>query len=846
MDERLQQLEAYFGTLKTRGEQLPSQANKAEPNFHLISAAAGIDFSHVIKDPLKQRINLAAEEIGVTPLEGTRESRNQAQFLQNQTYLNNYLGWLKENLFKLPADPTCRSKVFFAQIALEAGLRPEAFGKKKNSSTLAYGRQLREIIETAVPSIGIEVRVLPQSPGQEQKPLTYGCLLEYGTAERKKELTDCSSAEAQVYNTRHALNRFLNIFGLKKTDPVGKEFVTEFKKSLEKATGSIANKNSRKKFQTEINRWWNMYQRLLKGPAIPDDINQAIRHLIDRSGLSHNVLAKLTGTHFTNIYAWYRGTSTPSLMNIKILERMEELFKISKGTLVIKISGRSGGIRLRRSDLPLFLQQNPKLYTRIRRHLPDNFCTLPLEKQEQIAESIRTDILRGNDEYTRRLQELNQLQYYLKERPEPLRAEFLNFAHFKMDANPPLGMLRMGVWRETTKGKHEGIIDSFSGALCLPADADDVRIRGLGMAESQLTLALIGCPNIVDWFIRFRCEARTQYTENAISLLNDFISMLRRETGWLRQSPHLAARLRPFAVDETDYVPEDLVSRAQTDWNGVCDDAIDAYKKLIAKIEPRITVARDPFLRIEGILNKKNPLKALGLLIQGMKKDLPNRHTQPVHYHLAIRDRALIILFVVTGLRVATVAKLDNTVHLYLEDGQYVLSIPRGFFKDPNSSYFGPPGKKTDYLNKLPDEYGLNEVFKEYLNDSRPYLMKRYYEHTNEPALFISFPYKRRGAKPAPPRLSEKQMSAIYAKNVEKHLVENKFRGTGIPKVKKTGPHSVRHARGTTVFRITGSYKLAGDANQNSERTARKNYSRITNEERNRGVNEILFDDDDE
>lgn len=75
-------------------------------------------------------------------------------------------------------------------------------------------------------------------------------------------------------------------------------------------------------------------------------------------------------------------------------------------------------------------------------------------------------------------------------------------------------------------------------------------------------------------------------------------------------------------------------------------------------------------------------------------------------------------------------------------------------------------------------------------------------------------------------------------------MVENKYRGTGIPNVKRTGPHSVRHVRGTKTYRKTKSFKLAGNANQNSEGTARKHYSRITNEELNLEVNEILFDDE--
>lgn len=94
-------------------------------------------------------------------------------------------------------------------------------------------------------------------------------------------------------------------------------------------------------------------------------------------------------------------------------------------------------------------------------------------------------------------------------------------------------------------------------------------------------------------------------------------------------------------------------------------------------------------------------------------------------------------------------------------------------------------------------------------------------------------------------RLSAKLISRIYAQATENHLVENRWRGTGIPNVKRHGPHSVRHIRGTTVVKKTGSFQLAGDANQNSEKTARKYYTRFLPENRVRRVNDILFKKED-
>jgi hypothetical protein len=236
MDERMQQLESYIGTLKTKGEYLPSQADKEKPNFRSISAAAGINLNYLIKEPYRQRVMLAVQEIGVTPKEGTEASRTEIRFNQNRASLNNYLQWLTGNALKLPEDPTYRGKVFFSQVIVEAGLTPNALTLKKNDGEQAYTAQLRHVVEKASSSLGMEVRVLPQSPGHPHIPFTYEKLFKMGTEERKKQLTDSPSAGAQLSNTRYALNLFLKSLGLEETAPIGQEPIFDFRQH------SISNK----------------------------------------------------------------------------------------------------------------------------------------------------------------------------------------------------------------------------------------------------------------------------------------------------------------------------------------------------------------------------------------------------------------------------------------------------------------------------------------------------------------------------------------------------------------------------------------------------------------------------
>lgn len=219
----------------------------------------------------------------------------------------------------------------------------------------------------------------------------------------------------------------------------------------------------------------------------------------------------------------------------------------------------------------------------------------------------------------------------------------------------------------------------------------------------------------------------------------------------------------------------------------MCDDAIKEYKKLISeKIEPRATVARDPFHRIEGLVTLADPMKPLGTLIQEVEGDLPSRHTQPVYYHIGVRNLVMIILAVLTGFRVTTLMKLDFTGdksgQLYLEEGKYVLHVPRKFFKCPNSSFFKVNRTKVDFRMVLPDKFGLYKRLKEYLEISRPFLMSRTHSRSNERPLFPTSAGTKPGpddVEPATARLKAASSSTIYAKKMGAFIFSRSTRYRG-------------------------------------------------------------------
>jgi hypothetical protein len=833
VDQIMNKLDAYLGQLKENGMKLPRHADCRKPHFRAICAAANIDFKFITEQRYKNRIALAVEEIGFDT-DGKLQLAKRRE--QDAALLAIYLQDLKSKGLKLPEDPAKWGKVFYAQVEEEAGLSSRLL---TNSGKLSS--YIIRIIEDAVSALGTEVRILRSSELTDSR-VTYKQLLESGTAERKQELKGRRGARQQLYNTRWGLKFFRNSLNLDQGAPIGQELFDEFTPHLHTVLAKVTSNDTRKKVQTEALWWSDYYKKLLKTQAMPEDITGAIAHLIDASGLSLALISRLIGISRANLERWYRGQSMPSMLGRHYLIRMETLFKLPTGTLLSRIPRWNRRRYFRTSDLPEFLRDNHRLAKRVVHHLPENFCQLPLEQQHEIVDDVSRNIVGYDNDYTRRVSELTKLEYRLKEITGPLCEELGEFSSFKADERPPLGMRRNRKWRKTTKEKNDREMGYFFGALRLPQDAEEPRLCGLGIPIEHLTMAFISCPMMVDWYLRYRGQVRTQYTSYQLNLLGKYIEMLQPTTGWLRQKPQLASRLTPVLIGDVALVSPEFITRARKDWDGVCDQAIEQYQALRIELRPLVKISRDPFNRIEGIVDMDDPIQAIRMLVEGMRQDWPSVKTAPMRHHITVRNTAIVLLIAVTSFRRHTVSQLDytgdNSSQIFMSGDKYVLNVPRYLFKEEDSPFFGPKGSQTDYFMEVPDVYGFNEVLTEYLRESRPWLLEHYHSGCKENPLFVSSGLSKIA------RLSDRRISDIYYSATEIHLVENKWRDTGLQKVGRHGPHSARHIRGTTIMKKTGSAQLAGDANHNSEHTARTHYTRFVSKDRNRRVNDTLFGDD--
>jgi transcriptional regulator with XRE-family HTH domain len=836
--ERLTRLSVYLEDLKKSGRKVPSRKCVAQPHLKVISAGANIPYRDILTPPCRRRIDLAVQEIGLDK-KHISEKDKRFIFERNCKLIYSYLESLEARGQKLPEDPEHPGEVLFVQAEVESGVSCDALVFKGRRTDESYTVHLREIVNCAAPRVGLEVRILPQFLKHKATPITYEVLLEKGTFERIRELRDKRGLRPQLYNTRYALNQFLKAMKLERSGVVAGEFTLDFNDNVERIISELQNSNSRKKFQTEIRWWQNFYKRLLKEQSLPGQFHEAINHLVETSGLSLATCAKLIGVARGSLRKWCIGEHTPNYYSLAAVSRAESVFKLPTGSLTNKISQPAPYGRFKFSQLPAFLQNDPNVAHMVREYLPDDFCELPTKRQREIVNSIHSDIVGDNNPFMQRQVVLVKLQYKLKEWPEQLEQEFDDLAVFKTSERPPIGMQRNGTWKPATKELMRSHLAYFFGAICLPPDADDIRLRGLGVPQDHLTLGLFICPKLVDWYLRFRCENRSSYTDHATSLASTFKSMVRAKTGWVRQHPELASRLRPISWNATELLPPGLIAEACADWEQACEKAIPYYDNLIKEMSRLAGVSRNPFGPIDGIIKMDDPMGSFGYLMEAMRKDKPNRNTGEIYYHVSIRNRVLVGLLAVTGLRRQTLTKLNYTGgksgNLYLQDGTWVLSVPRSYFKDHNSPYFGPKRAQLDYYMELPNPYGLAELLTEYVTVSRPYLLNKYHPDSEESPLLVSS-YQSKGARMTPANVSH-----TYLRLTNRYLAEKKYRGTGISGVKKHGPHAARHIRGTAAVKKTGSLEVAADANHHSVEAARSHYALFLPKDRNRRVNEALF-----
>lgn len=144
-----------------------------------------------------------------------------------------------------------------------------------------------------------------------------------------------------------------------------------------------------------------------------------------------------------------------------------------------------------------------------------------------------------------------------------------------------------------------GIV-SFVGALAAAPNGD---VQGLGLPAADLTFGMLLFPAVWGWYVQWRERRRGFYTSWEAAMLLLGAALTRAATGWLRQRPELAERLKPVAtLDQAE------VDFGKANWAQACDRL---HKHAVARakeIERVARVHRDPFEPILVILEAESPL----------------------------------------------------------------------------------------------------------------------------------------------------------------------------------------------------------------------------------------------
>jgi hypothetical protein len=664
--------------------------------------------------------------------------------------------------------------------------------------------------------------------------VSYKELKEYGTKQRKKE--PGGEDRQVVYNLRTHFNTWLKKLGLTPASTVGAEFTTDFKTKCEDISKEIDNKNTRKNFVPDMNRWQRYYAEMIGLHDVPGPFHEALSFLIGEKQVTLQHLSRISGVPQGLIKRWSRGEATPVVGSLGHVQSLEKALGASAGLLTEKLPKPSLRYRFRRSDLPDFLREDDCLRRKVYAHLPADFTSLEEGKQREVVDYILKEVITGGTELAKLLPELTKLPYALKEKnwPTSLTSEKERFVKFKTAMTPPIGMRRKKRCRPSSVKIIISFFEGFFGALCASPASENIKTRGLGVPPDHLSLALFVCPELVDWFFKFRFETRHgAYNSIAKTMLEHCVALVQTDFGWLRQSPELANRLRPVE----GFIDESFIELAKSDWGAVCDAALKAYRIHRQTVKELVTVSRDPFRAIKGIVDSDDPMDYLMMFVEAVKANLPNPHTAPMKYASGLRNSISDRIIAITGLRIRNVVEItyrgDNSGELRKVNGKYVLEISRFRFKHPDSPFFGPENSKEDFFQELHDLDGLYKDLDEYLGKYRPLILKHFHGAAKTDILFVST------GKTI--EISPKSYYAGHRERTARHMAENKARGTGVKDVRPYGPHADRHIRGTHAAKETRNMEETGNVNQQTGKMAEKSYAKYVPKDKTARVNEILF-----
>lgn len=584
--------------------------------------------------------------------------------------------------------------------------------------------------------------------------------------------------------------------------------------------------------------YWHLHRAVVR-----DDEN------LDRSTIRH----------------WLQGSKAPrSVASMEVLARIERRYRLPTGyfkaTLPHQTRSSSGHVL---DDIGSAERR------RLAWHLPDDFNARPHREQEEILEWVRRVIISGSTDY-RRFQAAAMKQRYairfpgvaygqsepandvyrngrlehgndgasfadpdlmsgVIDAPPTLAMEMAELIRFKTATLTAFGLQRNGVWGEETASQKIEHLGLMFGALAAHPRGP---VRGYGVPPQHLTFGLLVFPSIWDWYVQWRERRRGFYTAWEVDMLRISLALTRKETGWLRQHPNLASRVRSIdgLVSQTD------IDRASVDWDDACDVYFKHASSRVKEIQRVARVHRDPFEPIMPVLEADSPVGEYRKITEEILRLMPDERLYRRSAAAAVRSFLMLRFGLHLGLRQKNLRQLmvcergrlpRSERHLAdmkrgelrwsERDKGWEVLIPSVAFKNANSSYFG----SKPFRLVLPNLGGLYDHIEAYIDRHRRALLGG----AEDPGTFFVKTVKATSKDAA---YDQNTFYEAWRLAIQRYGIYNPYTGRGaIPGLLPHGPHNVRDVLATHILKQTGSYEQASYAIQDTPDMVAHHYGRF-------------------
>ena len=573
----------------------------------------------------------------------------------------------------------------------------------------------------------------------------------------------------------------------------------------------------------------------------------SVRHLY------HAIARDDRATNHRTLMKWATGELTPrSIQSLEVLARIERRYGLPSGYFKAKLP------YLGRARTGHVLEDfTPAERRRLAWHLPDDFNQRTAAEQEEILDWVNRVIISGSTDYRAFQAAAIKNRYAVRFRafqgkgfakkqpatvdvdqevvssvvdaPAELEREMASLLKFKTSTLTAFGFQRNGVWGEETASQKVEHLGLMFGALTAAADGP---VRGFGAPLESLCFAMLVFPPVWDWYLQWREQRRGFFTKWEVGMLALLTSVVKTDTGWIRQTPALGDRLRPIdgLITEAD------IQRVRSDWNGACDEMYRHARQRLKEIERVAKVHRDPFEPILPILEADSPVGEYRRITEEVLRYMPDERLYPRPAAEAVRSFLMLRIGLHTGLRQKNLRELRicppgrvATSERNLEDMKcgelrwsgrdqgWEILIPSVAFKNANSSFFG----QKPFRLVLPDMAGLYVMIEAYVDRHRARLLAG----AEDPGTFFVKTVKQSSTNA---RYDQTSFYDAWRLIIQRYGIYNPYTKRGAIKgLLPHGPHNVRDVLATHILKKTGSYEQASYAIQDTPDMVQQHYGRF-------------------